>query len=341
MNRLFLLSVLFITCLLSCKKEPESLAGNNKLELGQSTIDTITYWEAIVTTKVSYICNNEILNHGHCWGTDNNPSIFDNFTAFGILIDTNSFSSDLENLDDDIKYYVRAYFTSPYETIYGEAFSFTTVRDPCDGLKIIDIEGQDYLVAPIGDQCWMTQNLNVGIMINGDQPQEDDNIIQKYCYDNDELNCLEFGGMYQWDEVMNYLANESDQGICLEGWHIPSNNDLNRLEGFSDSQYKIGNQEWEKEGLRGSDVGYILKSDNGWLSDGNGIDKFGFKCTPGGRHTNNGSFFDLGNSAFLWTSTEKSELNAWGRMLNTSSDKSYRYYYSKENARYARCIKNN
>jgi uncharacterized protein (TIGR02145 family) len=238
-------------------------------------------------------------------------------------------------------YYARAYFTTPYETIYSEEISFNTINDPCEGLKHINIEGKDYAVAPIGDQCWMTQNLNVGIMINGDQQQGNDSIIQKYCYENDELNCAEFGGMYQWGEMMNYVSNESDKGICPEGWHIPSDDEWSILEGFADSHFNIGNQEWNKEGLRGFNVSKILKSKNGWNSGGNGSDKYGFNCIPGGRHTNDGSFFDKGSSAFLWTSSEKNGLKAWGRMLNSGSEKSYRFYYNKENARYVRCLKDN
>ena len=151
MKRQILIFVIILAVFNSCRKEPESPVGANKIELGISEIDTVTYWTAKTTSSVLDLANNEIVNYGHCWSNNHNPSIFENQTAFGILTDTIVYSSYLEDLDDDMKYYVRAYFTTALETIYSEEFSFTTIKDPCEGLKFINIEGKDYSVAPIGD----------------------------------------------------------------------------------------------------------------------------------------------------------------------------------------------
>jgi uncharacterized protein (TIGR02145 family) len=47
-------------------------------------------------------------------------------------------------------------------------------------------------------------------------------MIEKYCYDNLPANCDTYGGLYQWNEAMQYVQTEGAQGICPEGWHIPT-----------------------------------------------------------------------------------------------------------------------
>jgi hypothetical protein len=37
----------------------------------------------------------------------------------------------------------------------------------------------------MGSQCWLKENLNIGMRINGLQEQTDNTIIEKYCYNND------------------------------------------------------------------------------------------------------------------------------------------------------------
>ena len=73
----------------------------------------------------------------------------------------------------------------------------------------------------------MKQNLNIGTRIDGSQDQTNNLVIEKYCYNNDEANCNVYGGLYQWNELMNYApssdANPSScPGICPTGWHFPS-----------------------------------------------------------------------------------------------------------------------
>ncbi len=74
----------------------------------------------------------------------------------------------------------------------------------------------------IGDQIWMAENLDAGTMINGGVYQSDNGLIEKYCYDNLESNCDIYGGLYQWNEMMQFSLEEGAQGICPNGWHIPT-----------------------------------------------------------------------------------------------------------------------
>ena len=54
-------------------------------------------------------------------------------------------------------------------------------------------DGQTYETVQIGTQCWMAKNLNYGIMIpavDGSDFQTDNQVPEKYCYDNDSNNCI-------------------------------------------------------------------------------------------------------------------------------------------------------
>jgi uncharacterized protein (TIGR02145 family) len=70
----------------------------------------------------------------------------------------------------------------------------------------------------------MKENLNYGTKIPGGQDMINGNGPEKYCYDESEQNCSDYGGLYQWNEAMNY--NTSGVGLCPDGWHIPSEADF-------------------------------------------------------------------------------------------------------------------
>jgi len=91
----------------------------------------------------------------------------------------------------------------------------------------------------IGEQCWMAENLNIGEMIDGSQSMTENGIIEKYCYDNDPENCETYGGLYQWDEMMEYVTDTAVQGICPAGWHLHTDHEWKVLEGTVDSQYPV------------------------------------------------------------------------------------------------------
>ena len=78
-------------------------------------------------------------------------------------------------------------------------------------------DGQEYSTVQIGSQCWMAENLNIGIMIPGANTMGNNEEIEKYCYNNDESNCDIYGGLYQWNEMMQYTTTPGVQGICPTG----------------------------------------------------------------------------------------------------------------------------
>jgi len=133
------------------------------------------------------------------------------------------------------------------DTCHGShaAVSFTaTALSACP--DIIEYHGEHYKTMLIqGDtngiavrQCWLARNLNVGqqLISTCSELQELDcrnNIVEKYCYDNDPDNCSRYGGLYTWYEAIGQCdapLAERVRGICPEGWHIPSDNEWKVLE---------------------------------------------------------------------------------------------------------------
>jgi uncharacterized protein (TIGR02145 family) len=200
-------------------------------------------------------------------------------------------------------------------------------------------DGQTYNTVQIGEQCWMAENLNIGTMINGISNQTDNSSIEKYCYNNNNSNCDTYGGLYQWNEMMEYSDQEEQQGICPNGWHTPSDNEWKVLEGAVDSQFGVGDPQWDNTGWRGLDVGLLLKSLIGWSLNGNGTDQFGFNITPSGHRGTNGSFVALGDNAYYWQSTEYSGADAWKRAFDYIENKISRDEYNKNAGYSVRCIK--
>jgi uncharacterized protein (TIGR02145 family) len=205
-------------------------------------------------------------------------------------------------------------------------FQFAT-NIPCPGLDSVLYEGQWYPTIQIMSQCWLKENLNVGTMINGTQTPTNNGIIEKYCFGNTPSICEAKGGLYQWEEIMNWTTEEGTQGICPAGFHIPSDEEWKVLEGVADSQYGIGHNAWNYYNFRGLDVAYNLKSTSGWSSNGNGTDLYGFKAIPAGYWWEN-SFFDNNNFGLWWTSSSNTsglplyrgmrmDIQTVARMVNT------------------------
>lgn len=192
-------------------------------------------------------------------------------------------------------------------------FQFAT-NIPCPGTPTVTYEGQIYNTIQIFSQCWLKENLKVGTMIPGSQNQSNNSIIEKYCYNNEPDSCTKYGGLYQWNEMMQYTTQQGSQGICPPGWHLPTDEEWKVLEGAVDSQYGIGDSTWDYLGYRGFDAGTNLKTTSGWCGSSNGTDLFGFSGLPGGYRTVDGGFNNVDVIGHWWTSTEGS-YGAWARYL--------------------------
>jgi len=219
------------------------------------------------------------------------------------------------------------------ELIYPGSSSFTC-GDPFTDPR----DEQIYSTVQIGDQCWMAENLNIGEMINGSQNMSNNGVIEKYCYSNNTANCGPYGGLYQWNEIMEYTTIPGVQGICPSGWHLPTDDEWKILEGTVDSQYPIGDPVWNNSGYRGYDAGLNLKSIGGWLFGGNGSDLYGFCALPCGCRYTNGNFYDLGYCTTFWSSSEEGTYYAWHRSLTYNHADINRFDNDKNIGICVRCL---
>lgn len=181
-----------------------------------------------------------------------------------------------------------------------DSITFKTYGTTCPGIPTVLYEGKTYHTVQIGSQCWLRENLDVGERIQLGA-MTDNGILEKYCYDNDTTNCERYGGLYQWDEAMQYFTEEGAQGICPNGWHIPT---ISELQILSDAVIGDANS---------------LKAIGEGAGEGAGTNTSGFTGLLAGAAGN--IFANLNIHANFWSSTEadNSITNFLGFNNNTSS----------------------
>jgi len=224
-----------------------------------------------------------------------------------------------------------------------------TVHIYANGLA--DEDGHYYKIVTIGTQTWMAENLNTGKMkrLNGGELVLSDNgEIEKYCYDNYEASCDVFGGLYSWDEMMDYISMEEgieysdqdndyhgyefhSQGICPDGWHIPTYDEWMTLEAFV--------------GLPGQ----RLKADSPlWEGDTINItDDFNFGALPGGDIVDYGldllprdiGFHERGSHGLFWSASTNKAFQGSSYILTRNFVIAVWRDIKRNNAVSVRCIK--
>ena len=143
----------------------------------------------------------------------------------------------------------------------------------------------------------MAENLNIGEMVLGKDDQNNDTKIERYCYNNDTTLCDEFGGLYQWAEMMQLpsrcntescsdLIQENHRGICPEGWRLMTYDDF----------YIAWHAETNSYGIEGVRSAYSF----------NGYNSTGLSLTGAGTRTVEGGFADLRNVVY-WFYPEEHE----------------------------------
>jgi len=186
-------------------------------------------------------------------------------------------------------------------------------------------DGQLYQTVLIGEQCWMEENLNYETGTS-------------WCYYNSSYYCDVYGRLYDWPTIMNGAPGSNAvpsgiQGICPEGWHLPSDGEWCIL-----TQHIDPTIDCDTTGYNGTDAGTKMKSTWGWSSGGNGTNSSGFNALPGGSmgiyH-----FDDLYLFAYFWTTSEDYPGYAWLFKLNYGLPTIGRYFSQKNRGYSVRCVK--
>lgn len=223
-----------------------------------------------------------------------------------------------------------------------------------------DVEGHIYHTVEVGDQVWMAENLccttydteseRAGEVIpvsSGEtrslKPFYVDSKIKSkwtdggYFSENmtDEL-ISKIGLLYSWSAAMGYNASEAGnatgayqgvrQGICPNGWHLPSGEELTVLKQYLNKQF-------------GGFEARYLKSRSGWHSDGSGTDDFNFCLLPAGGSDGN-QVVQVGGYAHIWSTTAVGKDKAFDILVEASNDGLAFFNSLRTNARSVRCIKN-
>lgn len=120
---------------------------------------------------------------------------------------------------------------------------------------VVDIDGNSYDAVRIGDQVWMAENLRTTRYADGTtiplSTLGSSTEPGRYAPGNgssneeNEINVARYGYLYNWPAVMHGEDPSSAvpsgvQGICPNGWHVPSEAEWTELTNYlsSQSQYQ-------------------------------------------------------------------------------------------------------
>ena len=131
-----------------------------------------------------------------------------------------------------------------------------------------------------------------------------------YCYgetksDPKTENCATYGRLYIWSTAVGMSEDEcvygsycsllrgNVQGICPDGWHIPTNDEWGVL------IIAVG-------GSNSSTTGVKLKATTLWKAkDGiTNVDAVGFAALPAGDRGVGGGFYGVGSLAYFWSASQ-------------------------------------
>ncbi len=272
--------------------------------------------EASIAGEVTADGGEPVTERGICYSLSHSPILFDHKEAAGS--GTGTFTATLTGLTPDTVWYARAYAINVKGTAYGAEISFRTLPE-ADPETVTDIDGNTYPVVRVGNQLWMAENLRVTRAPDG-QP------VISYAYVGDPEREALYGRYYSWDAAMNGSRKESAQGICPDGWHLPSDEEVKQMEialGMSRSEADI------KNAWRGYGTGTKIK-----MGGSSGLEI----PMAGMRHVN-GSIIYNNDWAFLYTSSESGSY-AWRRCFREASTGVGRFdTYPKTYGFSVRCIK--
>jgi uncharacterized protein (TIGR02145 family) len=227
----------------------------------------------------------------------------------------------------------------------------------CGTSTVDDIQSNTYSTVEIGTQCWLGENMRTtlypdgssitkGPATHGDSAWGTDQAFYS-CppnTSNDGEDCTAattLGMLYQWSAAMNSSTTPGTQGICPDGWHIPTDSELYTLENY----LATGTCSSTRTGYECDPAGSKLANntaDQNWtsgtLSSHTDFGTSGFDAPASGLRSSNGNYGSRSSYACFWSSTE-SGTNAWRRDLSYNNSTVHRNESDKANGFSVRCLK--
>jgi len=99
-------------------------------KVNTDSYDNLTTNSCFVKGTIVDICDEGIIQHGHCWSINPNPIVSKDKTELGTRDITGEYVSNLMNLAPGKKYYVKAYVIDKEGEHYGREINFTTLSLP-------------------------------------------------------------------------------------------------------------------------------------------------------------------------------------------------------------------
>jgi len=316
-----------------------SVKNKNVPELQTTDVVEITSNSAVSRGKLISAETNSLIECGFVWSTSENPTLENNDGFSTEMLDSGRFTGTINDLVAETSYFLCAYATNANGTGYGNEISFTT--KPEDTYETMsDLEGNLYRIVNIDDQVWMAENLRTAkyndgtdIQLVTDVSQWNDLTTGAYCwYDNDSAKYeKKYGKLYNW-----FVMNEDK--ICPDGWHVPSDDEWQKLEMYLGMIQNEANQ----SGVRGGteNIGGKMKesSTKFWISPNSGANnESGFTALPGG--SRNSTYGWIGEQAYWWSSTELYSSSAFYRNLYANQTYVFRQATEKRTGMSIRCVK--
>ena len=196
----------------------------------------------------------------------------------------------------------------------------------CGKDKVKDIEGNEYNTVRIGQQCWMKENMRTTKYPNGTEipiGTDSSSTLGTRNVPGSEANVAARGYLYNWVATMNGAsatsANPSGvQGICPDGWHVPSAEEYVQLINYLkiQNEFSCGNSI--------NNIAKALASSLYWSSSTNDCsigknssanNATGFSAVPTGMYASNfygytgeWHYGNQNTTTYLWT-TEENAMN--------------------------------
>ncbi len=207
---------------------------------------------------------------------------------------------------------------------------------------VTDIVGNLYNTVLIGDQEWMAENLRTTKFANGDPiaftaDRCEWSMLSSPAYsypENESKFNIPYGKLYNWYAVAD------ERNLCPSGWHAPSDMELKRLSAHLDS---TTNKNLNALGSESNAAAAMLKDSTAlyWeFSNTKSSNSSGFSFLPAGHREFYGAqTFTLGRYGYLWTTTSKSDWQAWLRYMDFTDAAVVRVIADKRAGLSVRCIK--
>ena len=221
------------------------------------------------------------------------------------------------------------------------------------GTQLLDArDGRKYPTKQFGAQLWMTANLAFG-EVTTTYPRTDTASVPRYCPQtypdpSDPTPCDLYGGYYSFatalalpracnGEDCNAQVQSPHQGICPEGWHIPTKQDFEALASLIATESGLtANDDKGKY----TQLGAAMRLNSACKTPpATEAQSSGFDGLPSG-FANDTGYVSANGVWTFWQSTTQDEGYSYGWGMSCNDDRFSEGFYFKSHALPVRCVRN-